>query len=202
MTNTIETTIANLRNTAAANKDAFVNANAVAESIAKAISDNLDVAKNVLEISNIVGFNSNNWIFRRINDVIFLRAWTESNNTIVFQSCSSDVNYELAIHYDACAIEVSFGEKVLDKAAPRFDELFRIRYYLYSNIYRESLNISYSELWRHGAVNAQRAVIRDAENFVLHIKSQLSSFLETFKSDVEDKFYEYGVELERNSNDA
>ena len=196
MTNTIETTIANLKNTAAANKNAFVNANAVASSISSAISDNLDVAKNVLEISNIVGFNSNNWILQRINSDIYLRAWVEDDSTIVFQSHSSDTIYELAIHYDAYAVKVFFGEKSKD-AKPRYNELFRIHYPLWSDIYRESLNISYSELWRHSAVNARRVAITDAENFVLHIKSQLSSFLETFKADVEDEFYEYGVKLEK-----
>lgn len=195
MPNSIETTISNLRNTAAANKDAFVNANAVAESIAKAILDNFDVAKNVLEISSIVGFNSNNWMLRAVNDNIYLRAWVENDKTIVFQSHSSDAIYELAIHYDAYAVEVFFGERLEDTKS-RFDELFKIRYYLCSDSYRKSLNISYSELWRHSAVKARRVAITDAENFVLHIKSQLSSFLEIFKSDVEDKFYEYGVTSE------
>lgn len=193
MTNTIETiTISKMRDYAKAHEAAFVNAKSLAKTISSELSDNYLLAENVLDITKILGFDSNNAVNYEVASNCMLSAWTEDSTIIFRELTADDVALELSIHYSTYRIvDVTYSEtgaQYKDAATG----LFRTHCDILSDIYRDTESVSYSTDWNLRSIEFRREVLNRATNFVSHIKAALPTLLAEFQKNVEEIFAEIG----------
>lgn len=196
MTNTIETTISKMRDYAKAHETAFVNAKSLAKTISSELSDNYLLAENILDITKILGFDSNNLVNYKVASNCILSAWTEDRTIVFRELIADDVALEFSIHYSSYGIvEVVYSETGTQyKDAAR--DLFRTRCDIFSDIYRNTESVSYSTDWYTWSVEVRREALNRATNFVSHIKAGLPKLLVEFQNNVEAIFAEIGDDYE------